>query len=166
MKKFGMLLTAILLLGCGASVEQPATGGDAAEMGIPPGAVTDAANSENTDAQPAFRDLAFGERKVFMSDVVMPEMKPLFIEKHPAFSCASCHGDDMATVNYEMPNTLEPLNPSAMPFESEDENIRAAAVFMKETVVPKMAGLLNEAPYNPQTKSGFGCFDCHATVQN
>jgi hypothetical protein len=63
-----------------------------------------------------------------------------------------------------MPNTLDPLNPNAMPFDSEDEAIRAAAKFMKETVVPTMAGLLRVEPYNPETGSGFGCFHCHATA--
>jgi hypothetical protein len=29
--------------------------------------------------------------------------------------------------------------------------------------VPKMAGLLGEEPYNPETGKGFGCFSCHPT---
>jgi hypothetical protein len=33
--------------------------------------------------------------------------------------------------------------------------------FMGERVVPEMAKLLHEEPYNPETHQGFGCFHCH-----
>ncbi|MBN2527678.1 MAG: hypothetical protein JXR76_14900 [Deltaproteobacteria bacterium] len=166
MKLLYGLLTLALLVGCGASKESVTPADDAAaEMVAPQMADASGANDVPGNGDIAFKDLAFGERKAFMNDVVMPEMKPLFVEEHPDFSCISCHGENMTEVNFEMPNTLVPLNPAAMPFASEDEKVRAAATFMKETVVPKMAGLLKEPPYNTETKSGFGCFNCHATAQ-
>lgn len=171
--KFSLLIfltVFVLCMGCGAPANNAATPDSTADVASDAAeqveSVADADVSEdNAGASDAFKNMAFGERKAFMKDVVMPEMKPLFIDNHPDFSCISCHGDDMMSKNYEMPNTLAPLNPTAMPFESEDPKQRAAAEFMKEKVVPKMAGLLKEAPYDPQTKSGFGCFDCHATAQ-
>ena len=165
MKQLGVVILFALLMGCGAPAENVATNADNA-MGNSPGE-TESASSESAvsgDEDVAFADMAFSERKDFMKDVVMPGMKPLFVEQHPDFSCISCHGDNLVDVNYEMPNTLDPLNPNAMPFDSEDEQRRNAAMFMKETVVPTMAGLLKEAPYNPETKSGFGCFNCHAVA--
>jgi hypothetical protein len=164
MKQLGTVFLFILLVGCGAPAGNVATNADTpmseASPGGEEGATVDGAEEDGV----VFKDLAFGERKAFMEDVVMPEMKPLFVERHPAFSCVSCHGENMTEVNFEMPNTLDPLNPNAMPFDSEDEEKRMAARFMKETVVPTMAGLLKEEPFNPETKSGFGCFDCHATA--
>lgn len=155
MKHFWIPLLPLLLWGCGASEPTKATSSPES-----------ANKTENIEEGIAFNDMAFGERKSFMKDVILPQMKPHFVEKRPDFSCASCHGDNLSDVNFEMPNTLSPLNPKAMPFESENEKTRAAAKWMKETIVPNMARLLKEKPYNPETKTGFGCFECHATELN
>ena len=170
MKQLVIPAIAVLFFGCGAAVETTSSGDNAAGAAMA-SASGDAAPEESSGANGAvdesfFDSMAFDERKTFMKDVVMPGMKPLFVEEHPDFSCVSCHGDDMISVNYVMPNTLDPLNPAAMPFESEDEQMRSMAMFMKNKVVPEMAGLLRKSPYNPETQSGFGCFNCHATASN
>ena len=102
------------------------------------------------------------EKQIYMKETVVPAMGELFLDGHPDFSCATCHGKNLVDVNFKMPNTLHPLDPANMPFDSPDEKIRYAANFMKTQVVPKMAGLLEMPTYNPETKSGFGCFNCHA----
>ena len=105
----------------------------------------------------------FLDKQFYMKQTVLPAMGELFLPGHPDFACATCHGQDLQDVKFKMPNTLKPLDPAKMPFQSEDEKIRNAANFMMTKVVPKMAGLLEMSPYNPETKTGFGCFNCHAT---
>jgi len=141
-----------------------ATGcGGANQASSEPAATASAPESSPSLAQDAvWDDLDFNGRREFMVKVVMPEMKPLLSEDGAAFGCKNCHGEDQAEVNFKMPNTLDPLDPANMPFSSEDEAVRKAATFMSETVVPKMAGLLKEAPYDAATGQGFGCFNCHA----
>ena len=102
------------------------------------------------------------EKQIYMKETVVPAMGELFLDGHPDFSCATCHGKDLVDVNFKMPNTLHPFDPANMPFQSADEKVRYAAEFMKTQVVPKMAGLLEMPTYNPETRSGFGCFNCHA----
>ena len=34
--------------------------------------------------------------------------------------------------------------------------------FMHEKVVPEMAAAMGQKPYDPATKTGFGCMNCHA----
>jgi hypothetical protein len=33
--------------------------------------------------------------------------------------------------------------------------------FMVKQVVPTVAQLVGEQPYDPKTQKGFGCFECH-----
>jgi hypothetical protein len=105
----------------------------------------------------------FLEKQIYMKEAVIPTMGELFLPGHPDFACATCHGENFKAVEFKMPNSLKPLDPANMPFQSEDEKIRNAANFMMSKVVPRMAGLLEMSPYNPETKTGFGCFNCHAT---
>jgi hypothetical protein len=58
-----------------------------------------------------------------------------------------------------MPSSSLPKLPTELTpvFEKAPE----VAKFMAEQVVPQMAKLLGEQPYNPETHQGFGCFDCH-----
>jgi hypothetical protein len=37
--------------------------------------------------------------------------------------------------------------------------------FMKSEVKPKMAAMLGVPDWNPETKSGFGCMECHTAAQ-
>jgi PBP1b-binding outer membrane lipoprotein LpoB len=103
------------------------------------------------------------EKQLFMKEEVVPAMGELFLPMHPDFQCSTCHGETYQEVKFKMPNTLKPLDPANMPFQSADEKMRNAAQFMMAKVVPRMAGLLEQSPYNPETKTGFGCFNCHAT---
>jgi hypothetical protein len=102
MRQLGMrslfLLQIILLAGCGAPAGNAAPTADAPMSETSADVGADVAEAPGEDV--AFADMAFGERKAFMADVVMPEMKPLFVEQHPAFACVSCHGENMSEVNY------------------------------------------------------------------
>jgi hypothetical protein len=109
-------------------------------------------------------------RLSYMGLVVLPTMKDAF-QGHDAaafggFRCQACHGDgfDKPPIDFRMPNpTLPPLS-AADPVGSGKALDPATAQFMIDTVVPTMARLLDEEPYNPATGKGFGCFRCHPTA--
>ena len=50
---------------------------------------------EPTPEPTAYEDMSFQQREVFMSEVVLPKMKEIFVAFDPKFSsmsCATCHG--------------------------------------------------------------------------
>jgi len=155
MKKTLYLVCFALVIGCGGSTppaEEPAAPTeDAVEVAAPQSTPQD------------WSAMNFEQRKMYMNDQVKPQMGELFLPGHPDFNCPTCHGANFQEVKLKMPNTLAPLDPTNMPFNSADEKIKGAADFMAQKVVPRMAGLLNQEPYNAETKTGFGCFGCHAT---
>ena len=152
----GMILLVLFVVACGSN--QPAAKSASAE--------TETATTEEApmpEKEPLnWPAKSLLEKQIYMKETVVPAMGELFLDGHPDFSCATCHGQNFKDVSFKMPNTLHPFDPANMPFQSEDEKIRYAAEFMKTQVVPKMAGLLEMPTYNPETKSGFGCFNCHA----
>lgn len=108
----------------------------------------------------SFDEMTAPERMQHMKTVVAPHMAKVFqeadAEKYAKFGCSGCHGPGAKEGNFEMPNAaLPPLNKEEMDAHPE------ATKFMAERVVPEMAKLLGEEPYNPETHEGFGCFDCH-----
>lgn len=106
------------------------------------------------------------QRQDYMGLYVLPRMEKLFKEWRPdeygTFRCQNCHGEgfDKPPVDFKMPRVAFPLSAddplgAAMKYDPE------AAKFMSEVVVPAMAELLGEKPYDPKTGQGFGCFRCH-----
>ncbi|HXS17675.1 MAG TPA: hypothetical protein VN764_10830, partial [Polyangiaceae bacterium] len=72
------------------------------------------------------------------------------------FRCTTCHGPGATKGDFEMPTkSLPALN------EEEMKDHPEVTKFMIEQVVPKMAAILGEPTYNPETHTGFGCFNCH-----
>lgn len=122
------------------------------------------------DSRPDFGRLDMEDRVAYMAEVVTPEMADLLAADDPEarehFGCASCHGDGFQQVRYRMPNGLLPLDPEHMP-SADSDNPREARVtrFMQDVVTPRMAELLGEEPYDPETGQGLGCFACHARVR-
>ena len=59
-----------------------------------------------------------------------------------------------------MPNGLAPLSHDDIgaTFASSEPG----AVFMTQTVWPRMAALVGEPQFDPATNEGFRCYDCHA----
>ncbi len=96
-----------------------------------------------------------------MKTVVLPEMKAAFQEfdakEFADFSCATCHGAGAQQGKFDMPNPgLPPLNKAVA------DSTPAMTKFMAEKVVPKMAEILGEEPYDHATGKGeFGCMECH-----
>lgn len=114
----------------------------------------------------AWSDLDFQARQGFMAQTVMPAMQPLFAAYDArfadAFTCNTCHGSDL--VEFAMPADIPALSGAELStFTFEGEGRQAIANQMATEIVPKMAELLGEEPYDPATETGtFGCFSCHA----
>jgi len=120
-----------------------------ADAGLPPPA-------------PAWKDMDKAQRAEFMKNHVVPTMGPLFKEfdpKHfPEMTCVTCHGPGAKEGKFVMPN---PKLPKITNFEAVQKKNPKAVKFMSEKVVPEMATLLGEQPFDPQTQQGFGCMRCH-----
>jgi hypothetical protein len=157
-----LALTGALLAACGgaaapAESAEPAPPAEASSASAEPG------EEETAGEEPAmkeFDEMSAPEKMKHMKTVVAPHMAKVFqemsAEKYEKFSCTNCHGSGAKEGKFEMPNASLP----ALNKEEMDEHPEVTK-FMSERVVPEMAKLLGESPYNPETKEGFGCFDCH-----
>lgn len=107
------------------------------------------------------------EKGQYMKDVVLPTMKRLFQRHDPKnyadFDCETCHGLDAHERHFEMSNPdLYALFPTGSPQQKQMViDKKPTLTFMFSQVVPAMQQLLGEEPYDPQTKTGFSCFECH-----
>lgn len=115
-----------------------------------------------------FDDLSREEQVDYMKTIVLPTMHPMFRDWEPdefqEMTCAACHGKGAQDRTFEMPNPDLPRLPGGPDgFERLMAEEPEATTFMAQVVVPRMAALLGEKPYDPETKKGFGCFDCHMT---
>ncbi len=168
-KTLGWLLLALALGACGASKpETPATAATPAEPEPAPTSAEVDAAAPPTEAlaNANFDALTKEDKKRFMKEVVMPPMREAFknfdAEEYGKITCGTCHGTGAKEGHYEMPNPLlERLPQTSEGFKALAERHPKELAFMKETVSPLMAKLLGEAPYNPETHEGFGCFGCH-----
>ena len=161
-RSHAVLLTTFLLASCGGSTATPEGEGTAtttSASGGEQGATASLAGRE-------FDSLTDEEKGQFMAEVVMPAMKPMFQqfdgEEFANFSCATCHGANAREVGFHMPNGVHPLDPANMP--SMDGEDGRWMHFMVEQVKPKMAELLHEEEWTPESQQGFGCFHCHGTI--
>jgi hypothetical protein len=105
-----------------------------------------------------------------MKSAVLPRMKVAFTNFSPDrfsnMNCVTCHGDSAADGSFKMPNPRLPQLPSTSDgFKKLAAEKPAVMEFMKNEVKPKMAALLGMPDWNPETKSGFGCTECHTTAQ-
>jgi hypothetical protein len=106
------------------------------------------------------------QKKDYMKTVVFSKMKDDFVaydDKHYTnMTCVTCHGEGAKAGNFKMPNPALPKLPGdPAGFKALMEQKPAAMKFMGGKVVPDMAQMLGEPPFDPQTHQGFGCFRCH-----
>lgn len=106
------------------------------------------------------------QRKQYMKTVVMPQMKQTFAafngDRYKSMTCLTCHGDGVMQGKFTMPNPKLPKLPSTPEgFQKLMSEKPAVMQFMATKVKPQMAHLLGMPEFTPQTKTGFGCFQCH-----
>jgi len=106
------------------------------------------------------------QRLEYMKSVVAPRMKQVFVNFSPdrfgKMNCVTCHGDSATEGTFKMPNPKLPKLPTSPDgFKALAAERPAVMEFMKNEVKPKMAALLGMPEYTPETKSGFGCMECH-----
>src|SRR4030095_5951902 len=126
-------------------------------------------------AAPAPRETPWAEmnkdqRIDYMKSTVLPRMKHAFIEFSPdrfnKMNCVTCHGDSAADGSFKMPNPKLPKLPTTSDgFKALAAEKPAVMEFMKNEVKPRMASMLGVPEYNPETKTGFGCMECHTAAQ-
>ncbi len=113
----------------------------------------------------AWKDMKRDQRIAYMKTKVLPEMTASFRSYDPKqfakVTCVTCHGEGAKKGEFDMPTAALPkLSPEGSFKKHMDDN-PAITKFMMDKVVPQMATLLGEQPYDPATQKGFGCFGCH-----
>jgi hypothetical protein len=110
-----------------------------------------------------FRQKTREEKQAYMAAHVQPAMKKLFQgfdgKGYAGFGCETCHGGDMETVDFKMPNSLYALPEKDTIAEATSYDEKTTK-FMMEQVVPTFARLLSEKPGEPGGP-GVTCFTCH-----
>ena len=110
------------------------------------------------------------QRLEFMKTTVLPAAKAKFQAfdgaKYAKFDCATCHGKGAEDGSFEMPNpqikALPATEEAYMAWVAKDADAARYTKFMSEELVPMMAQLLGEKPFDPQTHTGtFSCPACH-----
>jgi hypothetical protein len=106
------------------------------------------------------------QKMAYMKDHVMPKMGGEFhdfdAKRYAEPHCTLCHGSGAKKGHFKMPNSeLPKLAGTPEGFKALKEKKPQVVDFMITKVEHDMAGLLGEPPFDPQTKSGFGCFNCH-----
>jgi hypothetical protein len=106
------------------------------------------------------------EQKIaYMKAAVMPKMGGLFHDFAPNDvtdpNCTLCHGKAAKEGNFKMPSAELPKLPEPKEFKALAAKKPKMFEFMLKQVEPQMAALLGEQPFDPKTKQGFSCFDCH-----
>ena len=148
-----------------------ACGGSQPAAEAPPAAGGEEAASDTPAPPPTkpFHDLTQEEKFEVMKKVVVPTMKPLFQahdpEKFKDFGCVTCHGPRAKQGKFDMPNPELPKLKFADELKFHKEKTPEMLTFMMEKVTPEMAKALNESPFDPATKKGFGCGECHLPAE-
>jgi hypothetical protein len=116
-------------------------------------------------AKPDWASMTKDQKMDVMKNAVMPKMTTEFqaadAKRYAKFSCATCHGAGAKDGKFAMPNAGLPKLTTENKFAAEMKKSPKVTKFMMEQVVPDMAAALGVAPYDPATKQGFGCFNCH-----
>ncbi len=153
-------------LGCGPATPD-VKAAPPADTGAPAASGAPAAGADKAPAADTvgWEKMSHEQKMTHMKTVIQPKMSALFqsfsAEQYKDMNCGTCHGPGAKQGKFAMPSdSIVKLNP-ADHFAKHMGKTAAATKFMMEKVVPEMAKLQGEAPYDPATQKGFGCFECH-----
>jgi hypothetical protein len=155
----GVVLVACLAFGAVACAETTASAPAPA-----------AASSAPANKEVAWAEMGKDQRIDYMKTVVVPRMRQVFTafdpDRYAKMNCTTCHGDSATDGSFKMPNPKLPVLPNSPEgFKQLAASKPAVMDFMKNEVKPKMAALLGATEWTPETKTGFGCGECHTTAQ-
>ena len=150
-----------------ASTAPPAASAAPAESAAPAASASAAPAATGGPPGPGDWDKWSHDQKLeYMKTAVMPKMGGLFhdfdAKKYADPKCVLCHGSGAKDGSFKMPNPELPkldLTPAGM--KAMHAKKAAVVEFMAKQVVPTVAGLLGEQPFDPKTMQGFGCLECH-----
>lgn len=112
----------------------------------------------------AFHDLDKDGKMARMTQVVMPDMGPVFkafdAKRYAGFDCATCHVNHAHHPKDGLPKLVFSNGGYEKLVAEQPEMMK----FMGEQVLPAMVTAMAETPFDPATGQGFGCNGCH-TVQ-
>ena len=112
-------------------------------------------------------EMSHEQQAQYMSEHVVPTMAPLFRHfdesRFAEVNCATCHGPNGRDNGFHMPNPGLPElpRPGSPQWEEMAQEQYQMFRFMSERVQPTMAALLGKPNYDPLTREGFACFECH-----
>jgi hypothetical protein len=163
-----MRTTAVICL-LGLAVASAACAGNQPSPSPTPGAPGAAAAGPGAVVGPpqvAWATMNLEQRKEYMKAVVLPKMKETFgafdSVRYEKMNCATCHGDGATDGTFRMPNPKLPKLPNSPEgFKKLMADKPAMSQFMMTKVKPIMAQLLGLPEFNMETKTGFGCMECH-----
>jgi hypothetical protein len=133
------------------------------------GSEQDSTPDAEAESEPtAYEEMKFEQRHALMQNVVLPQMKEIFVAfdaKFEGMNCATCHGDGATDGTFVMPNPKLPVLPGSEEAFGEymlDPEHARWSQFMIDQVWPQMASLLKVAKFDPATGiDGFSCHNCH-----
>ena len=178
------LLGALAAAACGGGQAEPTQPANPAASAAPAqSAATAAPTASEAPAAPASASAApapsgppgpgewdkwsHDQKLAYMKSAVLPKMGDLFhgfdAKTFAEPKCVLCHGSGAKDGSFKMPNPELPkldLTPAGIKKMHEGKT-KAVAEFMAKQVIPTMAQLVGEDPYDPKTQKGFGCLECH-----
>jgi hypothetical protein len=155
-----------------ATGETPASSAAASASAAPAATAPPVASASATGGSPVapkegeWDTFSHDQKMAYMKSAVMPEMGGLFRDfdgkRYAETKCTLCHGSGAKDGSFKMPNPeLPKLDVSPAGLKAMHEKKAAVAEFMGKKVVPAMAHLLGEPPFDMKTHKGFGCMECH-----
>jgi hypothetical protein len=106
-----------------------------------------------------------GQRIDYMVKTVLPKMKAEFVafdaKRFGRMDCATCHGDGVADGTFALPNPKLPKLLENDLFAKHQHATPELTKFMLEKVEPDVATLLEVPGFDPATRKGLSCYNCH-----
>ena len=132
--------------------------------GAAPGAMTPQAEGAPKVHVP-WVEMSRGQRIDYMVKTVLPTMKAEFVafdaKRFARMDCSTCHGDGVDDGTFMLPNPRLPKLLENDTFAKHQQLTPAMTKFMLEKVEPDVAALLEVQPFDPATRKGLSCYNCH-----